>query len=336
MAIEKVRRNGPYAPLSATYYQDDDIAEAGEAAELLYLRGLAFCAGRASDGYMSDSQVARFVGIGLDDVQERAKRLVNVGLWERIDGGYVIRAWLKWNKSAEELGQYRAQDRDRKREKPDTTSVRAESESSQNPVSESSQNSASAPTPRGNGAESERTSNGRSKSGTEPDTIGGDFPRGLRSDSDTHYTSLHDTPLHNTHTLPSAARNGESEIIPFAGRRTRSPTGRRRTPNDIDNDPHFVAFWAAYPRKVDKGHARKAWQAKVTAGADPQHIADGAARYRDDPNRPTEERFIPHPSTWINGERWADEIRRSGSTSRLLANTRADPDRYSDDQMRFA
>jgi hypothetical protein len=321
MAIEKVLRNGPYAPLSATYYQDDDIAEAGEAAELLYLRGLAFCAGRPSDGFMSDSQVVRFVAIGLTDVQQRADRLVDVGLWERVDGGYVIRAWLKWNKSAEELGQYRAQDRDRKRSQPVTKNVRAESETTESEAkSEAERNSQNGQygIPRGDGAESARTTEAAPEVATKPDIRAVDIPRGLRSDSDTHYTSLHDTSLHDTHTLSPASRSDESEVIPFAGRRTRSPTNRRRSDNAIDTDPQFVAFWAAYPRKVDKGHARKAWQAKVNAGVDPKLIADGAARYRDDPRRPSQERFIPHPSTWINGERWTDI---AGTTSAPKAAT---------------
>lgn len=116
MAIDRVRKRGAYAPLSATYFQDDDIAEAGEAAELLYVRGLAFCAGRASDGYMSETQVIRFVGVGMGDALDRAEQLVKVGLWEHADGGYVIRSWLKWNKSADEMGHYLARDRDRKRE----------------------------------------------------------------------------------------------------------------------------------------------------------------------------------------------------------------------------
>lgn len=318
MAIEKVRRNGPYAPLSATYYQDDDIAEAGEAAELLYLRGLAFCAGRPTDGFISDTQVVRFVGVGLDDVQDRAKRLVEVGLWERVDGGYVVRAWLKWNASAEELGQYRARDRDRKRSNSGARAVRAEAEGetkttrmSETKTTRMSDVKSSARKPSGSGADSERTAEEPSRTGPEADTTVVDFPRGLRSESDAHYTSLHDTSLHEKHTpLPSSAtRIRESEDpVSSGGRRSRA-SPRRRTPQDIDTDPHFIAFWTAYPRKVDKGHARKAWAAKVNAGVDPQAIAEGAAHYRDNPRRPTEPRFIPHPSTWINGERWADDDR---------------------------
>lgn len=110
----KGRRLGPYAPLSATYSDDDAIIEAGEAAELLFVRGLAFLATSNSDGYMTRAQVIRRVGTGMRDPLKRAARLVDVGLWEERDGGYLCRSWLKWNRSAEELGRYRAKDRERK------------------------------------------------------------------------------------------------------------------------------------------------------------------------------------------------------------------------------
>lgn len=103
MAVNKVRRNGSYAPLSAHYYKDDAIDEAGEAAELLYVRGLAFCADVLSDGFISDRQLVRFVGVGMTDAPERADMLVKVGLWERADGGYRVRSWLHWNRSRDEI-----------------------------------------------------------------------------------------------------------------------------------------------------------------------------------------------------------------------------------------
>ena len=109
------RKNlGPYAPLSATYYTDDAILEAGERAEVLFTRGLAFCADSNSDGFITDRQVIAIIGIGMRDAQKRAALLVEVGAWERLDGGYQVRSWLKWNTSAAELGRVRKQDRERK------------------------------------------------------------------------------------------------------------------------------------------------------------------------------------------------------------------------------
>lgn len=109
----KRKRLGPYAKLSATYYRDDALMAAGEAAEVLFCRSLAFCAETPSDGYITERQVV-LLAVGLRKVDERVKALVEHGIWEKKDGGYVVRQWLKWNRSADEAGMVRRQDRDRK------------------------------------------------------------------------------------------------------------------------------------------------------------------------------------------------------------------------------
>ena len=79
----------------------------------------------------------------------------------------------------------------------------------------------------------------------------------------------------------------------------------------------FDAFWAAYPKRKDKGHARTAW-VKAVRKADAETITAAAARFAADPNLP-EPQFIPMPSTWLNGERWEDgpcQPRTTGSSDR--------------------
>lgn len=70
----------------------------------------------------------------------------------------------------------------------------------------------------------------------------------------------------------------------------------------------FDEFWEAYPRKIGKGAARKAWE-KIRPG---ESLAAEivAAVHRD---RKTEQwrrdsgKYIPHPATWLNQERWEDD-----------------------------
>lgn len=70
-------------------------------------------------------------------------------------------------------------------------------------------------------------------------------------------------------------------------------------------DP-FDTFWETYPRKVGKGQAVKAWRAATRTTA-PEVILDGLRRHL--PGLTAREgRFIPHPSTWLNGQRWGDEL----------------------------
>ncbi|MGS1116887.1 hypothetical protein [Castellaniella sp. UC4442_H9] len=71
--------------------------------------------------------------------------------------------------------------------------------------------------------------------------------------------------------------------------------------------PSFEDFWAAWPKREAKKDARRAWDKLTTANkaaalaALPAHVArwrrEGRAR-----------NHIPHPATWLNGERWEDEL----------------------------
>ena len=114
MPVNKVRRRGSYAPLSAHYYKDTAVIEAGEKAELLYVRSLAFCADVLSDGFISDAQLVH-CAIGLTSVRARVARLVDVGLWVRVNGGYAVRSWLHWNRSRDDILQMADQDSQRKK-----------------------------------------------------------------------------------------------------------------------------------------------------------------------------------------------------------------------------
>ena len=65
----------------------------------------------------------------------------------------------------------------------------------------------------------------------------------------------------------------------------------------------FDNFWAAYPHKVDKGRARKAFKRLSVEQA--EKAVAGARQYAEDPNLPPK-RYMPYPATWLNGERWED------------------------------
>lgn len=69
----------------------------------------------------------------------------------------------------------------------------------------------------------------------------------------------------------------------------------------------FDAFWELYPRKVAKADARKAWKRRKPEEqgrailALHHHAVYWAATG-------TEPQYIPHPATWLNGERYDDEL----------------------------
>jgi hypothetical protein len=69
----------------------------------------------------------------------------------------------------------------------------------------------------------------------------------------------------------------------------------------------FDEFWALYPRKVAKAVAKKAF-ARLTEQQqlDACKALDDHIIYWD--IKEIEIEFIPHPSTWLNQERWEDEL----------------------------
>ncbi|WP_314711985.1 hypothetical protein [Propionibacterium acidifaciens] len=87
-----------------------------------------------------------------------------------------------------------------------------------------------------------------------------------------------------------------------------APAGAGQTPAkpaDTD-DPDFDAFWASYPRRVDKKPARKAWRAARRRAPAAQIIAAAAEYTRQVQAAGTQPRFVKHPSTWLNADGWTE------------------------------
>lgn len=84
-----------------------------------------------------------------------------------------------------------------------------------------------------------------------------------------------------------------------------SPPLRLLSPPTPEPDP-FDRFWAGYPRKIARPAAAKAFD-RACRDAPASAIVDGLDRWcmAWRANR-TPARFIPHPATWLNQERWND------------------------------
>lgn len=70
-------------------------------------------------------------------------------------------------------------------------------------------------------------------------------------------------------------------------------------------DEDFAAFWAAYPRKVAKAAARRAWS-KTAKDRPPS--TDILAAIASQKRQWMDPQFIPYPATWLNNHRWADQL----------------------------
>ena len=68
----------------------------------------------------------------------------------------------------------------------------------------------------------------------------------------------------------------------------------------------FAEFWSAYPKKVGKGAAEKAWK-KSKANLDVV-LAAINSQASSDQWRKEGGQYIPNPATWINERRWEDGV----------------------------
>lgn len=78
----------------------------------------------------------------------------------------------------------------------------------------------------------------------------------------------------------------------------------------------FDEFWSAYPRKVAKADAAKAWEKVSPDQGTLKSILAGleAAKSSRDWMKDSGQ-FIPHAATWINGRRWEDDASAQGAAA---------------------
>jgi hypothetical protein len=84
-----------------------------------------------------------------------------------------------------------------------------------------------------------------------------------------------------------------------------------KTIKSTTDEPLFEGFWAAYPKKVGKGAARKAYR-NALKRAFYDEILAGAKAYAASKPDP---QFTAHASTWLNADRWLDEPERKPSAN---------------------
>ena len=74
-------------------------------------------------------------------------------------------------------------------------------------------------------------------------------------------------------------------------------------------DIRFDVFWKAYPKKKNRGQARKAWN-RIKPSPDLLAKIILAIKHHKQTVqwKKSGGQYIPHPSTWLNAEAWDDEM----------------------------
>jgi hypothetical protein len=88
----------------------------------------------------------------------------------------------------------------------------------------------------------------------------------------------------------------------------------RRGETEERESAQFEEFWNAYPRKIAKPDAKRAFKAAIKKTSLPVLLAAIGSIDKSDP------KFIPYPATWLNQERWADAaLKTNGGSGPALA-----------------
>lgn len=86
---------------------------------------------------------------------------------------------------------------------------------------------------------------------------------------------------------------------------------KNKIKDKCQKDAEFDAFWEAYPRKEGKQKAKAAFE-KVNV---PLDVLLNAIEQQKESAQWSKDngQFIPHPTTWLNGKRWEDEVVMAGN-----------------------
>jgi len=125
--------------------------------------------------------------------------------------------------------------------------------------------------------------------------------------SSTHYVLKIGTPLSQIATSP-CSKNAPPLVAKCNTNLGSNNLGNNNNKSSSDDevDYYFDQLWSLYPRKVGKGQARKAFK----AASKKKDFYDLLPKLMDyvQTLEGKDKQFIPHLATWLNGERWEDEV----------------------------
>jgi hypothetical protein len=219
---------------------DDDLAfhrkivAAGNAATGLWVRSGSWSAQQLTDGFIPGHMVP------LLGTAAQAARLVKVGLWLEVDGGFQFH---QWNENGRQ---------------PTSASVRESRERA-----------------------AERQAKWRAAKSANAQVS--EVRNGV-------------TPPFVTPSVTPSVTGAPTRPVPYKEEPSLAPLA----------EDQFEAFWKAYPRRVERRAAEKAWRAALKRKTTPEQIITAARAYADR-TRDTEPRFVKHPASWLNAGAYDDE-----------------------------
>ena len=101
--------------------------------------------------------------------------------------------------------------------------------------------------------------------------------------------------------------NTESEYVNEIDSVINTKTTKKRIAKEKTSDPDFERFWSSYPKKASKKDADKAFL--KTLPQEFETIMESLEKWKKSYDWTKDGgQYIPNAATWLNGERWNDEV----------------------------
>lgn len=100
----------------------------------------------------------------------------------------------------------------------------------------------------------------------------------------------------------------KEEAKRIAAEEKKAAAAEKRKQEQERREEQFKEFWEKYPRKVNRKKAKTSWDRINPSEELFEKIMTSLDRFIRSEWRGTAVKFIPHPTTWLNGERWNDKV----------------------------
>ena len=107
--------------------------------------------------------------------------------------------------------------------------------------------------------------------------------------------------------LNPGSRGCEETLPGFEGTSLVAAVKAEKVKTGSEEESFRTFYENAYPRKVDRKMAYKAWKRAVKAGADPSMLIEAARKYAGWAKR-NPQIGIKYPATWLNGDCWENTL----------------------------
>lgn len=101
-----------WVKLDDGFYRNRKARLAGKDGRGLFIAGLCHCSTALTDGHIGTYDLP-IIAAEAEVRVTVAKTLVDVGLWEKVDDGWIVHDYNRWNRSAQEVRRQRDEGRDR-------------------------------------------------------------------------------------------------------------------------------------------------------------------------------------------------------------------------------